>query len=124
VIAKLFEAGRPGVWWAFTRTSPDRARNKQYVQAEPTPPAECRFTAMCLPGELDDSSDAEWYVYDLMFRTSDKVGAGPQSRSSRFGRRVNQIAHGSRASARNGSVSRPELRWLVVTRAAALNSWP
>jgi hypothetical protein len=69
------------VWCAFTRTPPNRIRNKHYVQAEPTPPGSCRFTAMCVPGELDDGSDAEWYVYDLMFRTSDKVGAGPQSRS-------------------------------------------
>jgi hypothetical protein len=36
---------------------------------------------MCVPGELDDGSDANWYVYELMFRTSDKVGAGPSARS-------------------------------------------
>jgi hypothetical protein len=36
---------------------------------------------MCVPGELDDGSDANWYVYDLLLRTSDKVGAGPQARS-------------------------------------------
>jgi hypothetical protein len=35
---------------------------------------------MCVPGELDDGSDANWYVYDLLFRTSDKAGAGPQAR--------------------------------------------
>ena len=33
------------------------------------------------PGELDDGSDATWFVYDLLLRTSDKVGDGPQSRS-------------------------------------------
>jgi hypothetical protein len=69
------------VWCAFTRTPANWIRNKRYVEAVPTPPASCRFTAMCVPGELDDGSDANWYVYDLMFRTSDKVGAGPQSRS-------------------------------------------
>jgi hypothetical protein len=69
------------VWCAFTHTPANRIRNKRYVEAEPTPPASCRFTAMCVPGELDDGSDATWYVYDLLFRTSDKVGAGPQSRS-------------------------------------------
>jgi hypothetical protein len=61
--------------------APHRTRNKRYVEAVPTPPASCRFTAMCVPGELDDGSDANWYVYDLMFRTADKVGAGPQCRS-------------------------------------------
>jgi hypothetical protein len=60
------------VWCAFTRTPANRTRNKRYVEAEPTPPASCRFTAMCIPGELDDGSDATWYVCDLMFRTSDK----------------------------------------------------
>ncbi|TMQ13327.1 MAG: hypothetical protein E6J91_18920 [Deltaproteobacteria bacterium] len=69
------------VWCAFTRTPANRLRNKHYVVAEPTPPTSCRFTAMCIPGELDDGSDANWYVYDLVLRTSDKVGAGPQSRS-------------------------------------------
>jgi hypothetical protein len=66
---------------AFTRTPANRLRNKRYVEAEPTPPASSRFTAMCVPGELDDGSDASWYVFDLMLRTSDKVGSGPQSRS-------------------------------------------
>jgi len=69
------------VWCAFTRMPADRVRNRRYVPAEPTPPASCRFTAMCVPGELDDGSDADWYVYDLLFRTSDKVGAGRQCRS-------------------------------------------
>jgi hypothetical protein len=69
------------VWCAFTQTPANRTRNKRYVEAEPTPPGSCRFTAMCVPGELDDGSDASWYVYDLMLRTSDKVGAGSQSRS-------------------------------------------
>lgn len=75
------DAEELAVWCAFTRMPEDRIRNKRYVQAEPTPPASCRFTAMCVPGELDDGSDADWYVYDLVFRTSDKVGAGPQCRS-------------------------------------------
>ena len=69
------------VWCAFARMPSNRIRNRHYVEAEPSPPAECRFTAMCVPGELDDGSDAQWYVYDLLLRTSDKVGAGPQSRS-------------------------------------------
>lgn len=69
------------VWCAFTRVPADRIRNQRYVPAEPTPPASGRFTAMCVPGELDDGSDANWYVYDLVFRTSDKVGVGPQCRS-------------------------------------------
>lgn len=69
------------VWCVVTRVPPNRIRNKRYVEAEPTPPGSCRFTAMCIPGELDDGSDAEWYVYDLLFRTSEKIGSGPQSRS-------------------------------------------
>jgi hypothetical protein len=69
------------VWCAFTHTPANRVRNKRYVEAEPTPPASSRFTAMCVPGELDDGSDANWYVFDLMLRTSDKVGAGPGARS-------------------------------------------
>ena len=40
-----------------------------------------RFTAMCVPGELNDGADADWYVFALLFRTSDKVGTGPQARS-------------------------------------------
>jgi hypothetical protein len=68
------------VWCAFTHTPANRLRNKRYVQAEPTPPASCRFTAMCVPGELDDASDGEWYVYDLLLRTSDKVGSGLSAR--------------------------------------------
>lgn len=36
---------------------------------------------MCIPGELDDGSDATWHVHDLRFRTSDKIAVGPQSRS-------------------------------------------
>lgn len=75
------DAEQLDVWCAFTRTPANRTRNKRYVEAEPSPPESCRFTAMCIPGELDDGSDAEWYVYDLLFRTSDKIGAGPQSRS-------------------------------------------
>lgn len=75
------DAEQLDVWCAFTRMPPNRIRNKHYVEAESSPPATCRFTAMCVPGEDDDGSDAEWYVYDLLFRTSDKVGAGPQSRS-------------------------------------------
>lgn len=69
------------VWCAFAHVPANRIRNRRYVEAEPSPPAECRFTAMCVPGDLDDGSDAEWYIYDLLLRTSDKVGAGPQSRS-------------------------------------------
>jgi hypothetical protein len=70
------------VWCAFAaRTPANRVRNKRYVEAEPTSPKSCRFTAVCVPGELDDGSDAQWYVFDLMLRTSDKVGTGPQSRS-------------------------------------------
>jgi hypothetical protein len=69
------------VWCAFTHTPANRVRNKRYVEADPSPPASSRFTAMCVPGDLDDGSDAMWYVHDLLFRTSDKVGAGPQSRS-------------------------------------------
>jgi hypothetical protein len=69
------------VWCAFAHMPPNRIRNKRYVEAEPSPPASCRFTAMCVPGELDDGSDASWYVYDHVFRTSDKIGVGPQSRS-------------------------------------------
>jgi hypothetical protein len=59
----------------------NRIRNRRYVAAQPSPLEICRFTAMCVPGEFDDGSDANWYVYDLLFRTSDKIGAGPQSRS-------------------------------------------
>jgi hypothetical protein len=69
------------VWCAFTHMPANRVRNKHYVPAEPTPPASCRFTAMCIPGELDDGSDANWYVYDLLLRMSDQVGAGPQART-------------------------------------------
>jgi hypothetical protein len=69
------------VWCVVTRVPPNRIRNKRYVEAESTPPESCRFTAMCIPRELDDGSDAEWYVYDLLFRTSEKIGSGPQSRS-------------------------------------------
>lgn len=69
------------VWCAFLRVAPNRIRNNHYVEAAPAPRGDCRFTAMCVPGELDDASDGEWYVYDLLFRTSDKVGDGPQSRS-------------------------------------------
>src|SRR5262245_26560106 len=69
------------VWCAVAHLPPNRIRNRRYVEAEPSPPADCRFTAMCVPGELDDGSDASWYVYDLVFRTSDKIGDGPQSRS-------------------------------------------
>ena len=69
------------VWCAFAHVPANRVRNKRYVEAEPMPPESCRFTAMCVPGELDDGSDAQWYVYDLLFRTSDKIGTGPQSRS-------------------------------------------
>jgi hypothetical protein len=69
------------VWCVLTHVPPNRIRNKRYVEAKPSPPESCRFTAMCVPGELDDGSDADWYVYDLLFRTADKVGCGPQSRS-------------------------------------------
>lgn len=69
------------VWCAFTNMPPNWIRNKRYVAAEPSPPEDCRFTAMCVPGELDDGSDADWYVYDLQLRTSDKVGTGSQPRS-------------------------------------------
>jgi hypothetical protein len=65
----------------YARVPPDRIRNKRYVIAEPSPPENCRFAAMCIPGELDDGSDAVWYVYQLLLRTSDKIGAGPPSRS-------------------------------------------
>jgi predicted methyltransferase len=75
------DAEQLDVWCAFTHTPANRVRNKRYVEAEPSPPASCRFTAMCVPDELDDGSDATWYVYDLLFRASDKVGAGSQSRS-------------------------------------------
>jgi len=75
------DAEQLDVWCAFTRMPSNRIRNKHYVEAEPSPPESCRFTAMCIPGELDDGSDAQWYVYDLLFRMSDKIGAGPQSRS-------------------------------------------
>jgi hypothetical protein len=68
------------VWCAFTRTPANRVRNKRYVEAEPTPPKSCRFTAVCVPGELDmaltHSGTSTIDVPD-----SDKVGAGPQSRS-------------------------------------------
>lgn len=69
------------VWCVITRVPPNRIRNKRYIEAEATPPESCRFTAMCVPGEIDDGSDANWYVYDLLFRTADKIGSGPQSRS-------------------------------------------
>ncbi len=75
------DAEQLDVWCALTHTAPNRIRNKRYVPAEPSPPASCRFTAMCVPGELDDGSDANWYVYDLLFHMSDKVGAGPGARS-------------------------------------------
>jgi hypothetical protein len=75
------DAEQLDVWCAFTHVPANRIRNKRYVEAEPSPPESNRFTAMCIPGELDDGSDANWYVYDLLFRTSDKIGTGPQSRS-------------------------------------------
>src|SRR5262249_42798655 len=75
------DAEQLDVWCAFASVPANRIRNKRYVEAEPSPPASCRFTAMCVPGELDDGSDANWYVYDLVFRTSAKVGTGPQARS-------------------------------------------
>ncbi len=67
------------VWAVYARVHPNRIRNKRYVEAEPSPPENCRFAAMCIPGELDDGSDAVWYVYDLALRTSDKIGTGRQS---------------------------------------------
>lgn len=75
------DAEQLDVWCAFTHTPSNWIRNKRYVEAEASPPEGCRFTAMCLPGDLDDGSDADWYVHDLLFRTSDRVGVGPQSRS-------------------------------------------
>jgi hypothetical protein len=36
----------------------------------------CRFTAMCVPGDRDDGSDAGWHVYDRLSRISKKVGTG------------------------------------------------
>ena len=41
---------------------------------------DCRFTAMCVPGDLDDGTDTNWYVYDLRLRTSVNVGAGASAR--------------------------------------------
>lgn len=68
-------------WCTLTGVAPHRVRRVEHVVAEAMPAASCRFTAMCVPGELDDGSDGSWFVYDLLFRTSDKIGDGPQSRS-------------------------------------------
>ena len=51
---------------------------------------------------LDDGADADWYVFDLLFRTSDKVGTGPQARSlaiwtAREAKRVQNESDGEEA---------------------------
>jgi hypothetical protein len=62
-----------------------------------------------MPGEIDDGSDATWYVYDLLFRTSDKVGVGPQSRSlaiwmARYATRVQNESEAEQEEADHESV--------------------
>jgi hypothetical protein len=44
-------------------------------------PQNSRFTAMSVPGDLDDGSDTGWHVCDLELLRSYKIGTGPESRS-------------------------------------------
>ena len=88
------------VWCALNRMRPKQIRNRHYVEAQASPPD--RFVAICVPGELDDGSDADWYIYDLLFRTSEKTGFGPQLRSiairtARDANRVESEQDGSRS---------------------------